>query len=97
MPTGTHLKVSTGVFAANLIKQVKPVSPENAKGKRIKGTVVIQVIVGTDGLVKATKVVSGDPVLAAAALDAVKQFEYKPYLLNKQPVVVESLVNVDFK
>ncbi len=68
--------------------------PPIARAARISGTVVLHVVISTTGLVKDIHVVSGSPLLQQSALDAVKNWRYRPYLLNNQPVEVETTVNV---
>jgi len=67
-----------------------------ARQARIQGTVVLQAVIGKDGSIQNLKVVSGHPMLAPAALEAVKQWRYKPYFLNGEPVEVDTTINVNF-
>jgi protein TonB len=86
------------VTAANLISQVKPVYPRSASDAGIEGIVHLQALIGTDGtLVGLTPVGSANPDLTNAALDAVKQWRYKPTLLNNEPVQVITTIDVEFK
>jgi periplasmic protein TonB len=85
------------VSQALLIKKVEPEYPQEARDKRIEGTVVLQVQISEAGDVKEARLISGDPLLAPAAIEAVKQWKYKPYLLNEEPVQVETRVTVDFR
>ena len=80
----------------NLVKQPKPVYPTEAKAARVQGTVQLQVTIGKDGTVHSLNVVSGPPELVQAAVDAVRQWEYKPTLLNGEPVEVLTTVDVNF-
>jgi periplasmic protein TonB len=77
-------------------KQVKPAYPTLAVQARIQGTVVLQAVIAKDGTVEDLRVVSGHPLLVQAALDAVRLWRYKPYLLNEQPVEVDTQINVNF-
>jgi TonB family protein len=89
--------VSGGVAAGMLLKKVTPIYPQDAKENRITGTVVLQAVIGTDGGVHDLRVISAPwPSLAASALWAVSHWEYRPYLLNGNPVEVETTVNVVF-
>jgi protein TonB len=88
--------VSQGVSQGLLIHQVKPTYPPLARQARIQGTVVLQAVIGKDGSIQNLKVVSGHPMLAPAALEAVKQWRYKPYFLNGEPVEVDTTINVNF-
>ena len=90
--TPTRIRVSQGL----LIHQVKPSYPPLARQARIQGTVVLQAVIGKDGNIQNLKVVSGHPMLAPAALEAVKQWKYKPYYLNGEPVEVDTTINVNF-
>ena len=95
-PTPQRIRVGGNVQAANLINQVRPVYPPLAKQARISGTVELSAIIGKDGRVQDLKVVRGHPLLVQAALDAVKQWVYKPTLLNGEPVEVSTTIDVNF-
>ena len=75
---------------------MKPAYPPIAAQAQVQGTVVLQAVIAKDGTVQDLRVVSGHPLLVAAAMDAVKQWRYKPYLLNDQPVEVDTQINVNF-
>ncbi len=90
------LRVSSGVAEGMLIHQVKPQYPAAAKLARIEGRVMLQAVIGKDGDVQNLRVISGHPLLTSAALDAVKQWRYKPYYLNGEPVEVETQIVVNF-
>jgi protein TonB len=90
------IAVSAGVIAGNKIGGVDPRYPAIAKAARIQGTVVLQASISKEGTIQNLKVVSGPPMLQQAAVEAVKTWRYKPYLLNGQPVEVETQVNVIF-
>lgn len=92
----TKVRVSSGVAQGLLIHQVKPQYPQLALQARIQGTVVLQAVIGKDGTVQDLRVVSGHPMLTAAAIDAVKQWRYRPYYLNNEPVSVDTQINVNF-
>jgi len=79
-----------------LTKKVQPQYPPLARQARIQGSVVLRAIIGKSGRIENLQVVSGHPMLTAAALEAVKQWQYKPYILNGQPVEVETNVTVNF-
>jgi len=79
-----------------LIKEVNPVYPEAARANGVQGTVKLHVILAKDGSVRQVELVSGDPLLVPAAIDAVKQWRYQPSLLNGQPVEVDNEVSVVF-
>lgn len=90
------MRVSSGVAQGLLIHQVKPAYPTLAVQARVQGTVVLQAMIAKDGTVQDLRVVSGHPLLVQAALEAVKLWRYKPYLLNGQPVEVDTQINVNF-
>ena len=94
--TPQRIRVGGNVQAANLINQVRPVYPPLAKQARISGTVELSAIIGKDGRVQDLKVVRGHPLLVQAALDAVKNWIYKPTLLNGEPVEVSTTIDVNF-
>ncbi len=81
---------------AMLIERVTPVYPALARATRVSGTVVLSAVIGTDGRIRELKVVSGHPLLAPAALDAVRQWRYRPTLLGGAPVEVITTIQVHF-
>lgn len=91
-----RVRVSSGVSAGLLLKKVTPEDPEKARKKRIQGTVILSEIINKNGDVTGLSVISGDPMLAKAALAAAKQWKYRPYLLQGQPVEVESQLQMNF-
>jgi len=94
--TPQRVRVSQGVSQGLLIRQVKPTYPPLARSARIQGTVVLQALISKDGSIENLHLVSGHPMLAPAAIEAVKQWKYKPYFLNGEPVEVETTINVNF-
>jgi protein TonB len=88
--------VSQGVQAAKLIRQVQPAYPALARQARISGSVRLTAIIGRDGAIRNLEVMSGHPLLTAAALEAVKQWVYQPTLLNREPVEVVTRIDVNF-
>jgi TonB family protein len=93
-----RIRVGGNVIAANLISQVKPVYPAGARDAGIEGTVHLQGLIGVDGvLLGLTPLNNIDTDLTAAALEAVKQWRYKPTLLNGMPVEVLTTIDVEFK
>lgn len=91
-----RIKVGGNVQQANLVSQVPPVYPPDAKAARIQGTVRLSAIINTEGHVANLEVVSGHPLLVPAALDAVKQWVYRQVLLNGQPVEVQTMIDINF-
>ena len=94
--TPSRIRVGGNVQAANLIKKVVPVYPPLAKQARIQGTVRFTAIIGKDGTIQNLQLVSGHPLLVPAATEAVKQWLYKPTLLNGDPVEVITQIEVNF-
>jgi len=90
------IRVGGNVQQANLITKVTPVYPPEAKAARVQGLVRFNATIGPDGHVQNLNVVSGPPVLVNSAVDAVKQWVYKPTLLNGQPVTVITVVDVNY-
>jgi protein TonB len=95
--TPTRIRLGGNVEAARLIHQVQPEYPLLARDARIGGTVVLKAIINRDGSVENLSLVSGQPLLVAAAMDAVKQWVYKPTHLNGVPVEVVTEVDVYFR
>ena len=95
-PKPTMLRVGTGVQAAKLIRQVKPIYPQLARAARMSGMVRLQAIIAPDGRIRNLQLIDGPPLLVSAALDAVKQWRYEPTLLNGEPVEVITSIEVNF-
>ncbi|MGA2146057.1 MAG: energy transducer TonB [Bryobacteraceae bacterium] len=91
-----RIRVGGNVQAANLINQVRPIYPPLAKQARISGVVELSAVIGKDGRVQDLKVIKGHPLLVQAALDAVKNWVYRPTLLNGEPVEVSTTIDVNF-
>ena len=89
-----QLSISSDVIASNLINKVNPVYDPAAKKAKIQGTVVLSAVIGKDGNVENLRAVSGPQKLQQSALDAVRQWKYKPYLLNGDPVEVLTTINI---
>ncbi len=92
-----RVKVSEGVSQGLLIRQVKPAYPSLARDSHVTGAVRLRAIIGKDGAVHGLALLGGHPLLAKSAMDAVWQWKYKPYLLNGQPVEVQTEITVVFK
>jgi protein TonB len=88
--------VSQDVSLGLVIHKVSPVYPPLAQQARIQGLVVLDAKISKDGTVEALKMISGHPLLVPAAIDAVKQWRYKPYVLDGKPVTVNTQVIVNF-
>jgi periplasmic protein TonB len=95
-PMLTHpLRVSHWA-EGNLIYRVQPNYPSLARQARVQGAVELRAIISKSGTIEKLVVVRGHPMLAAAAVDAVRQWRYRPYLLNSEPVEVETEITVNF-
>jgi protein TonB len=88
--------ISKGVADGMVIQRIIPHYPPIAQASRTQGTVVLQAVISKNGTIENLHVVSGSPMLQQAAIDAVSQWRYRPYLLNGQPVDVETAINVVF-
>jgi TonB family protein len=95
-PKVPRIRMGGNVAKSQLKHKVQPQYPQEARDSRIQGTVRLHVVLSTAGKVQQLEVVSGDPILAKAALEAVRQWEYKPTLLNGEPVEVDTTVDVVF-
>jgi len=82
-------------MAGNIVSKVQPVYPPDAKAQGVEGSVVLRALIGKDGRVEKLAVMSGSPLLSGAAIDAVKQWVYRPYLLNGEPVEVDTTITVN--
>jgi protein TonB len=90
------VNISAGVAVGMLIQKTMPVYPPIAKAARVSGTVVLQATISKTGTIENLKVISGPAMLQQAAMDAVRSWRYRPYLLNNDPVEVDTTVNVIF-
>ena len=98
VPGRDHLvTVSQGVSQGLLIKKVPPEYPAQARQMRVQGAVQLVATISRQGDIENLKVLSGDAILARAAVEAVKQWKYKPYLLDSQPVEIQTQITVNFK
>ena len=88
------VSVSPTEMAGNVLTKVPPKYPEEAKKERIQGTVLLNAVIGTDGAVEELTVTSGPKELQQSSLDAVRQWTYKPYLVNGNPTEVKTTISV---
>ncbi len=88
--------VSRGITGGKLVKKVAPVYPEVAKRTKKSGSISIAATVSHDGTLRNLRVLSGDPILADAALEAVRRWRYEPYRLNGKPIEVDTTIQVNF-
>ena len=92
----TRVRVSSGVVSGLLVKKVNPNYPPLARQARIQGVVLLQAQISKDGRIENLQLISGHPMLAPAAIEAVKQWVYRPYLLNGEPCEVDTQIQVNF-
>jgi TonB family protein len=88
--------ISQGISGGTLVHKVQPIYPPEARRMRVQGSVVIDAKITVKGQVEELKLISGDPLLAAAAMDAVRRWRYTPYSLNGQPIVKETRITISF-
>lgn len=96
-PEPQRIRVSAGVIQGHLVERVAPNYPSLARAARITGTVTLEGVIDTEGHVTELRVVEGHPLLTGAAIDAVRQWRYEPYLLNGKPVDVVTLFSIVFR
>jgi protein TonB len=90
------VSISAGVMVGMLVQKTTPIYPPIAKAARVSGTVVLQATISKTGTIEGLHVISGPAMLQQSAMDAVRTWRYRPYLLNNEPVEVETTVNVIF-
>lgn len=90
------VRVSSGVAVGNIIRRVTPVYPLQARAHHIEGSVVLHAVIGKDGAIHNLSAISGPPLLQSSAMDAVRQWKFKPYLLNGEPVDIETDIVIGF-
>jgi TonB family protein len=88
--------VAAGVMAGQVVSRVNPIYPPDAKAAHVEGAVVLRAVISTTGDIKQLEVISGPEMLMKSATDAVGQWKYKPYLLNGQPIEVETTITVNY-
>jgi periplasmic protein TonB len=96
-PVLQTLSVSQGVSQGLILKKVQPKYPSNSLRLRVEGAVQLLATISKAGNISSVKILTGDPQLAQAAVDAVKQWKYKPYLLNGSAVEIQTQITVNFK
>ena len=95
-PTITHAIRTSSMLEGNLIRRVEPVYPPLARSARIQGPVVLSALISKAGTIEDLRALSGPPMLVRAAIDAVSQWRYRPYILNNEPIEVETQITVNF-
>jgi protein TonB len=96
-PAPGALQVSEGVTQGLLIKKIAPVYPANALRLRKQGAVELLATVSKTGAITKIQVLGGEAMLAQAAVDAVRQWKYRPFLLNAEPVEIQTQITINFK
>ena len=94
--TPQRVRVSSGVIAGQGLSQPQPTYPPLAKQARISGKVILHALISKEGTIEGLTLVSGHPMLAPSAIEAVKRWKYRPYLLNGEPVQVDTTIEVNF-
>ena len=84
------------MMEGNIIYRVQPNYPALARSARVQGPVVLRAVISRTGTIENLQILSGHPLLTAAAIEAVRQWRYRPYILNGEPVEVETQVTVNF-
>jgi protein TonB len=95
-PQDAPRHISPEITSGLLIKRVNPTYPGKARARRIQGVLIMRATISEQGNITDLQVVSGDPMLAKAAMKAVKQWKYRPYLFNGEPVAVVTPIQVNF-
>ena len=95
-PKPLRVRVSQGVTQNLILKKVAPKYPKEARKRHVQGSVLMQALIGEKGEIANLQLISGDPLLVKAAMDAVNKWKYKPYVLNGEPVEVETQITVNF-
>jgi periplasmic protein TonB len=86
----------SSLLEGNLIHKVQPVYPPLARTARVQGSVVLAALISKEGTIENLRSLSGHPMLVPAAIDAVRQWRYKPYILNGDAIEVETQITVNF-
>jgi len=92
-----RLKIPGSVMEQRVVHKVDPVYPQEAEKSKLQGLVVLDAIVGADGVVRSLRPISGPDLLSQSAMDAVRWWRFLPYQLNNQPVTVETTIEVEFR
>jgi protein TonB len=95
-PPKRHLRVSSGVAEGLIKHKVSPKYPREAREQGIQGDVLLQGTIDTNGNLVDLKALQGDPILVKAAVDAVKEWKYRPFILKGEPVDVDTTIKIEF-
>jgi periplasmic protein TonB len=96
-PKQGPVRISAGVAAGRLLAPIRPTYPAIARAARVQGTVVVEAIISRTGTIESLHVVSGPVMLQNAALEAIREARYRPYLLNGEPTEVQTTITVNFR
>lgn len=91
-----HTFRTSSILEGSILRRVQPLYPSLARNARIQGSVVLAAVISKSGAIQNLRVLSGHPMLVPAAIDAVSQWRYRPYILNNEPVEVETQITVNF-
>jgi periplasmic protein TonB len=91
-----HTFRTSSILEGSILRRVQPLYPSLARSARIQGSVVLAAVISKAGAIENLRVLSGHPLLVPAAIDAVSQWRYRPYILNHEPVEVETQITVNF-
>jgi periplasmic protein TonB len=94
-PVANHVRVSR-MMEGNLVRRVQPEYPPTARMAHVQGQVLLSAVISKAGTIEKVQVLSGHPLLVQSAVEAVKQWRYRPYILNDEPVEVETQITVNF-
>jgi protein TonB len=95
VPVSRPISISH-ISEGNLVRKILPTYPPLARTARLQGQVVLQAVINKQGIIENLKVLAGHPMLVPAAIEAVRQWRYRPYILNNEPVEVETQITVNF-
>jgi len=95
-PPPSHVFRTSSMMQGSLIHSVQPLYPAIARSARIQGSVVMSAVIGKDGTITGLRVISGHPLLVKAAVEAVSQWRYRPYVLNSEAIEVDTQITVNF-
>jgi protein TonB len=95
-PAAERTNISTVAATSIVTRSVQPDYPRLARQMRVQGSVLLQALIGRDGMIQDLRVLSGPPILAAAAQEAVRQWHFKPHYVGAQPVETRASITVNF-
>ena len=96
VPGTNRIRISSGVANSLIRHKVDPIYPREARKNNITGDVLLRIIIGRQGNVTNLEVIQGDPILVESAVKAVKQWKYRPYILNGEAIEAESVIKIQY-